>query len=299
VGVFMENKSSNKTIRCHSCNEELSEGIKFCTECGKPVEIVSKNDENPSDKVICPKCNAEIAHGIKFCEECGTKIEHIQTHNQKTVCPKCYAKVSPGTRFCEDCGTKILNNSVSNQEATCPKCFADVPPGINFCEECGTKIGSTNNLTTCPKCYTEVTNGEMFCTNCGTSLVQQKKASSSYINQELRKRRESGGRTNPPADETLNSVMESGKELMKGFGGFLDKAASEIDKNLSKTNTSVSNKNINEKLKKRRENEFTSPGYLVCDTCDGFYQLQPGEAPDDFTDDCECGGKLKHQKTIT
>ncbi|ADZ09385.1 hypothetical protein Metbo_1141 [Methanobacterium lacus] len=33
--------------------------------------------------------------------------------------------------------------------------------------------------------------------------------------------------------------------------------------------------------------------YLVCDKCGGYYELQPGESPDDF-DRCECGGKLKY-----
>ena len=33
--------------------------------------------------------------------------------------------------------------------------------------------------------------------------------------------------------------------------------------------------------------------YLVCDKCGGYYELQPGESPDDFTDKCECGGKLR------
>lgn len=91
-------------------------------------------------------------------------------------------------------------------------------------------------------------------------------------------------------------VVESGKEFIKGFGGFLDKAASGIDKNLSKSNVSGSNKNINKTLKKRRENGFISPGYLVCDTCDGYYRLQPEETPDDFINVCECGGKLKYSK---
>ena len=38
---------------------------------------------------------------------------------------------------------------------------------------------------------------------------------------------------------------------MKGFGGFLDKAASELSKNLNQSNRSnyVSNKNINKTLK--------------------------------------------------
>jgi len=39
-------------------------------------------------------------------------------------------------------------------------------------------------------------------------------------------------------------------------------------------------------------------GYLVCDKCNEYYQLQPGESLEDFTDECECGGKLKYYKDI-
>lgn len=39
-------------------------------------------------------------------------------------------------------------------------------------------------------------------------------------------------------------------------------------------------------------------GYLVCDKCFEYYKLQPGESPDDFTDKCECSGKLKYFSSI-
>ena len=35
--------------------------------------------------------------------------------------------------------------------------------------------------------------------------------------------------------------------------------------------------------------------YLVCDKCGSYYELQPGESQDDFTDECECGGKLFYE----
>jgi hypothetical protein len=34
-------------------------------------------------------------------------------------------------------------------------------------------------------------------------------------------------------------------------------------------------------------------GYLKCDSCEGRYDLQPGELPGDFIDECTCGGKLE------
>jgi hypothetical protein len=37
-------------------------------------------------------------------------------------------------------------------------------------------------------------------------------------------------------------------------------------------------------------------GFLICNKCDGSYELQPGESPEDFDLACECGGKLVHFK---
>ena len=36
-------------------------------------------------------------------------------------------------------------------------------------------------------------------------------------------------------------------------------------------------------------------GYLVCNKCEGYYEIQPNESPDDFSDECECGGKLEYR----
>jgi len=40
------------------------------------------------------------------------------------------------------------------------------------------------------------------------------------------------------------------------------------------------------------------PGYLVCNSCRGHYALQENESADDFSDECECGGKLKYYDDI-
>lgn len=39
-------------------------------------------------------------------------------------------------------------------------------------------------------------------------------------------------------------------------------------------------------------------GYLICDKCSGYYQLQPDESADDFSDTCECGGELKYKENL-
>lgn len=39
-------------------------------------------------------------------------------------------------------------------------------------------------------------------------------------------------------------------------------------------------------------------GYLVCDACGGYYELQEGEKPEDYSDECECGGKLHYTDSL-
>jgi hypothetical protein len=48
-----------------------------------------------------------------------------------------------------------------------------------------------------------------------------------------------------------------------------------------------------EKLKSDEEEQ----GYLICEECHGYYKLLEDESPEDFAE-CECGGKLKHYKSI-
>lgn len=57
----------------------------------------------------------------------------------------------------------------------------------------------------------------------------------------------------------------------------------------------VSNKDIKNNLKNRKEQN----GYLVCDSCQGVYELQTGEKPSDFSKECECGGKLGFKQSIS
>ena len=60
----------------------------------------------------------------------------------------------------------------------------------------------------------------------------------------------------------------------------------------------VSNDEIIKKLKDQRDGKNLK-GYLVCDTCHGSYELQPGEKPEDFSNECECGGNLTYSKSIS
>ena len=52
----------------------------------------------------------------------------------------------------------------------------------------------------------------------------------------------------------------------------------------------VSSKEISQRL--RAKTEGTPLNYLVCDTCGGYYELQPGESPENFDLECACSGHL-------
>ncbi len=44
----------------------------------------------------------------------------------------------------------------------------------------------------------------------------------------------------------------------------------------------------------RKNDVISKNGSLVCDTCQGSYELLDGEKPEDFSLECECGGNLRY-----
>jgi len=57
----------------------------------------------------------------------------------------------------------------------------------------------------------------------------------------------------------------------------------------------VSSKEIKERLQAKREGSYK--GYLLCEKCGGYYELEDYESPEDFSE-CTCGGKLKYIKNM-
>jgi hypothetical protein len=178
------------------------------------------------------------------------------------TCSNCNAKVQQNKKFCTGCGDPIEKNVVNNELVE-------------------------SNLKKCPSCGTEIPYGKKFCTKCGKSVV----VDSNNTN--------NSATNSSQHDDTLDNLKTSGLGLMKGLGGFLDKTAATIDDNLTQNKSSYKNKDISDRLTKMREKKEISPGYLVCDVCGGYYELQTGEVPDDFSDECECGGSLVHQSNLS
>ncbi len=251
------------------------------------VEIVVKKFQDvKGDKsmVNCPNCDMEIGENIKFCTTCGTKIEEpipdiSQENNFEILCPNCSAHLPANTRFCIDCGTKIENLNAPHQEIICPKCSVENPAGTKFCTSCGTKlehiVNSSNQDIICPKCSSQLPAGTRFCTDCGTKFNQISHSDSTVMPNDL------------ISVDTVETVKETGKDIMKGVGGLFNKASSKgglFDKVSASIDDVVSPKT--KTIYKRM---------LICQNCGNYYELEKGESPNDFSDECECGGKLKYQ----
>ena len=76
-------------IACAKCQAQIPAAVKFCPECGEPVQRAA----------ACPHCGAETDPGAKFCGECGKPMGAAR-------CPECQAEMPPGARFCASCGAK-------------------------------------------------------------------------------------------------------------------------------------------------------------------------------------------------
>jgi hypothetical protein len=102
---------------------------------------------------------------------------------------------------------------------------------------------------------------------------------------------------NDNIDEFITELTNRAKNGKKQFEKLIkDEGIDEgITKLLNNTNGRISGflNNFEKKLGTKKEN----PGYLICEKCNGYYELQEGESPEDF-ESCECGGNLKFTQEL-
>ncbi len=78
-------------IVCAGCGAALSNGAKFCPECG---------EKTPQPK-CCPSCGVPQSGPAKFCPECGANL------NAPPKCSGCGVEMAPEAKFCGECGAKV------------------------------------------------------------------------------------------------------------------------------------------------------------------------------------------------
>ncbi len=76
-------------IACPHCNTQNPAQAKFCSSCGKEMQVQAE----------CPSCKAKMPANSKFCPSCGANM-------QGGKCVKCGVQLAAGAKFCPECGEK-------------------------------------------------------------------------------------------------------------------------------------------------------------------------------------------------
>ena len=213
-------------------------------------------------------------------------MELNDTEEDIIICRECKSENAATNKFCMECGKPILIEEAVIETVICSNCNREVEVGIKFCTGCGAKI-KDNNIASCPVCFVKLEPGLKYCTACGAEVVSKEKTSQNS-DEEVREEPKSEG------EPIVDSMVNTGKDIMKGLDGILNKAASSLD------TSGESRKSRDKSDKARIKPKFKKdmhPGYLVCGKCGGYYELEAGESLEDF-EECQCGGKLEHKETI-
>ena len=66
-------------MKCVSCNKEIKDNAKFCSQCG-----AAQTQSNTPDTKTCPKCGATIVATANFCKFCGSQLSANIEQTQNT-----------------------------------------------------------------------------------------------------------------------------------------------------------------------------------------------------------------------
>ena len=131
-------------MKCNNCGDEITEGMRFCGNCGTPV---------PQEKK-CISCGATIALRMRFCPDCGT--------NQSETAEK--PKFNAAS-FAMGDKNVIAGDVIGSQETTHISGNAtiikneDQTKQVKRCHVCGSLVMITDGFD-CPEC------GEFTCDKC-------------------------------------------------------------------------------------------------------------------------------------
>lgn len=173
---------SDQGIKCE-CGKINRVGMKFCTQCGKPLDsekTIMEDKEgfiftNSIAEKTCPACKSVITSDMKFCKVCGTPLNSEKTITDdkmefvlpndiaEKICPNCNSSVREGLKFCTKCGWNLEQTEVSQNTII-----------LNDADKNDTELILENDPVSdknkCPKCGNANMEGVYYCKTCGTKL---------------------------------------------------------------------------------------------------------------------------------
>lgn len=274
---------NDSSIKCPKCGGENLENASFCAECGTNLKS-TKTDK-------CTQCGAEIMDSARFCAECGNDILSSSEKAVPNICLSCGVENPENSKFCSECG-KLMPVDETQLTTTnfCPECSFKNPENSQFCAECGKELPLINkfNEVVCQNCGQMNVPESVFCAECGKILL--KKKSSQSVNRPRRAHPASEPKTKRKSKSGLSGLLVSKSKFVNDIDKTIIKLEEKTQPHLNKIDSKL------DELQNYRKKEY-GQGYLICDTCGGYYELQHDESPDDF-DGCGCGGKLNFSRTL-
>lgn len=67
---------------CKNCNTQVSDGSRFCPNCGTPISV---DEPQSHSHVFCTECGSPLQEGLKFCIQCGAPVPHIPQQPVQTA----------------------------------------------------------------------------------------------------------------------------------------------------------------------------------------------------------------------
>ena len=135
-------------MKCSNCNHPISDGEKFCNNCGQKIECESESNQNTK---YCSNCGEPIEKDSEFCSRCGRARNKENNSNESKI-------NNQNTKYCSSCGAEINVNAVA-----CPKCGAGASANNQFRQQTNRKF--------CSNCGASVNTDAVVCTTCGARIA--------------------------------------------------------------------------------------------------------------------------------
>ncbi|HBZ57025.1 MAG TPA: virion core protein (lumpy skin disease virus) [Syntrophobacteraceae bacterium] len=89
-----DSKGETASIPCPACQQQVSQGSRFCSHCGKTLVVFNR----------CSQCSASLSPNVRFCPQCGHAVDQAPPGKH---CSHCGADNLANSIYCNQCGVRL------------------------------------------------------------------------------------------------------------------------------------------------------------------------------------------------